>query len=176
MLSEIPPHGCGVPWPGLAGGVAEWRWGCRNGSLAGQGLERTVLPVRGGGQSPVGGRDLAVGMSRRDRSPVGNGCGEGFPEPLQGLDMAPRIARIKRVSAERICGNLRERWAICSVAVHRRFFDGAKIRNNWIAYGSSIISVCEMLLLAHISPIDIYSAGNNHHTTRLCIFYDLYCE
>ena len=114
-MSGIPPHGCGVPWPGTEGGVAEWRWGCRGGSLAGQGLERTVLPVRGGGQSPVGGRDLAVGMSRRDRSPVGNGCGEGFPEPLQGRDMAPRIARIARVSAERVCG---ERRAVFSVAVH----------------------------------------------------------
>ena len=130
MLSEIPPHGCGVPWPGPGpeGGVAEWRWGCRNGSLAGQGLERTVLPVRGGGRSPVGGRDLAVGMSRRDRSPVGNGCGEGFPEPLQGRGTSPQIARIARVSAERICGNLRGLRAICSVAVHRRLFDGAKIR------------------------------------------------
>ena len=26
MLSGIPLHGCGVPWPGTAGGVAEWRW------------------------------------------------------------------------------------------------------------------------------------------------------
>ena len=127
VLFEIPPHGCGVPWPETAGGVAEWRWGCRGGSLAGQGLERTVLPVRGGGQSPVEGRDLAVGMSRWDRSPVGNGCGEGFPEPLQGRDMAPRIARIARVSAERVCGNVTV-WTIWSAAVHRRFFDGAKIR------------------------------------------------
>ena len=121
MSSGIPPHGCGVPWPGPEGGVAEWRWGCRSGSLAGQGLERAVLPVRGGGQSPVGGRDLAVDMSRWDRSPVGNGCGEGFPEPLQGRDMAPRIARIKRVSAERVCEILRGLRAICSVAGHRLF-------------------------------------------------------
>ena len=80
----------------------------------------------------MGGRDLAVGMSRRDRSPVGNGCGEGFPEPLKGLDTSPRIARIARVSAERVCGNLRERRAVCSVAGHRCFFDGAKIQKKRI--------------------------------------------
>ena len=27
VLSEVPPHGCGWPWPRTAGGVAEWRWG-----------------------------------------------------------------------------------------------------------------------------------------------------
>ena len=63
----------------------------------------------------------------RGQSPVGNGCGEGFPEPLQGRDMAPRIARITRVPAERVCGNVTV-GAIWSAAVHRRFFDGAKIR------------------------------------------------
>ena len=24
VLLEVPPHGCGGPWPGMAGGVAEW--------------------------------------------------------------------------------------------------------------------------------------------------------
>lgn len=26
VLFEVPPHGCGGPWPGMTGGVAEWWW------------------------------------------------------------------------------------------------------------------------------------------------------
>ncbi len=55
-------------------------------------------PARG--ESPVGQRNPAASMSRRDRSSVGNECGAGFIRPLQGRDTSLRIVRITRVSAE----------------------------------------------------------------------------
>ena len=64
----------------------------------------------------------------RGQSPVGNGCGAGFLKPLQRRGTSPRIARIARVSAERVCGDLRGLRAVWLAAGHRRFFDGAKIR------------------------------------------------
>jgi len=60
----------------------------------------------------------------RGQSPAGNGCGAGFPKPLQGRGTSPRIARITRVSAERICGNLRGLRAVWLAAVHWCFFRG----------------------------------------------------
>ncbi len=87
----------------------------------------------------MGGRDLAVGMSRWDRSPVGNGCSAGVPKPLQGRDASPRIARIKRVSAERVCGNVTV-WTIWSAAVHRRFFDGANEKKSCALLQKEIIT------------------------------------
>ena len=80
----------------------------------------------------MGGRDLAVGMSRWDRSPVGNGCGEGFPEPLQGLDGV--CLRVSHVSAHRSqmrprsCGDMRE-GAICGVWSYH-LFNGVKTWNR----------------------------------------------
>jgi len=51
-------------------------------------------------------------------------------EPLQGRDTSPRIARITRISAERVCGNLRGQRAICEGGGHR-VFDETKIRKIW---------------------------------------------
>ena len=62
VLSGIPPHGCGVPWPGLAGGVAEWRW---------EGSEVRMLPRAGRRSAGLGGngrawpRTHAVGVRAR---------------------------------------------------------------------------------------------------------------
>ena len=57
----------------------------------------------------------------RGQSSVGNGCSAGGPEPLQGRDTSPRIARIARISAERVCGNLRDQRAICGGGGHKGF-------------------------------------------------------
>ena len=82
---EIPPHGCGLLWPRMIRGVAEWRWGCRNRFTVGQSLERTflVFPVRG-------------------QSPVGNSGGAGFPMPAHSSQLRPRSCRGVREGA--ICG------------------------------------------------------------------------
>ena len=71
----------------------------------------------------------------RDRSPVGNVGGAGSREPLQGLDGVCR--RVSRGSARSLahgavcvpqtgCGDVGD-GAICSVLVHTRLFDGAKV-------------------------------------------------
>lgn len=78
-----------------------------------QSLDRTILPF------PV-----------RGCSPVGTGCGAGFPKPLQGRGTSPRIARIARISAERVCGNLRGLRAVWLAAVH--WLD----KNKWQCYCS----------------------------------------
>ena len=68
----------------------------------------------------------------RGQSPVGNVGGAGSREPLQGLDGVCR--RVSRGSARSLahgavrvpqtgCGD----GAICSVVVHTRLFDGAKV-------------------------------------------------
>ena len=68
-------------------------------------------------------------MSRRDRSPVGNGCGAGFPEPLQGLDgVNLRVSRVSaRICPQTFCVCLRGQRAICEGGGHKRFFDEAKV-------------------------------------------------
>jgi len=99
-------------------------------------------PARG--QSSVGQRNPAASMSRRDRSPVGNVGGEGSREPLQGLDGVCR--RVSRGSARSlahgaVCVPQTKRWdaaegAICSVVVHTRLFDGAKVVFFFVAIRS----------------------------------------
>ena len=90
-------------------------------------------PARG--QSPVGQRNPAASMSRRDRSSVGNVGGAGSREPLQGLDGVCR--RVSRGSARSLAhgavcvpqtgrGDVGD-GAICSVVAHTRLFDGAKV-------------------------------------------------
>ena len=71
--------------------------------------ERRTIPVRG---------CLSVAVGDPMRS----------PNPREGIHGSPRIARITRVSAESVCENLRERWAVWLGVVHWCFFDGAKIR------------------------------------------------
>ena len=90
-------------------------------------------PARG--QSSVGQRNPAASMSRRDRSSVGNVGGAGSREPLQGRDGVCR--RVSHVSARSLahgavcvpqtgCGD-GAGGAICSVVVHTRLFNGAKV-------------------------------------------------
>jgi len=76
-------------------------------------------PARG--QSPVGQRNPAASMSRRDRSPVGNVGGAGSREPLQGLDgVCRRVSHVSaRIWAQEFCGILREQRAICEGGGHR---------------------------------------------------------
>ena len=76
----------------------------------------------------MGGRDLAVGMSRWDRSPIGNGGGVGFLMPLQGRDgVYLCVSRVSaRTWAQEFCGILRGRWAICEGCGHSRFLMGRR--------------------------------------------------
>ena len=71
----------------------------------------------------------------RGQSSVGNVGGAGSREPLQGLDGVCR--RVSRGSARSLahgavcvpqtgCGDAAD-GAICSVVVHTRWFDGAKV-------------------------------------------------
>ena len=62
------------------------------------------------GQSSVVPRNSAAGMSRRDRSSVGNDGGAGFPKPLQGRYWAGcaaaylRVSRVSpRITSARLC-------------------------------------------------------------------------
>ena len=90
-------------------------------------------PARG--QSPVGQRNPAASMSRRDRSPVGNVGGAGSREPLQGLDgVCRRVSRGSVRSLAQGAVRVPQTWrgdgasgVICSVVVHTRLFDGAKV-------------------------------------------------
>ena len=93
-------------------------------------------PARG--QSPVGQRNPAASMSRRDRSSVGNVGGAGSREPLQGLDGVCR--RVSRGSARSLahgavrvpqtgCRDVGD-GAICRARGHCLFFCGAKIRKK----------------------------------------------
>lgn len=49
------------------------------------------------------------------------------PNPREGIHGSPRIARITRILAEKVCGNLRERRAIWLATGHRMGFEGTKI-------------------------------------------------
>ena len=68
-------------------------------------------------------------MSRRDNSPVGNGCGAGVQMPLQGLDwVCLRVSLVSVPSSQlrpRSCRGVKE-GVICEGGGHR-FFDGTKV-------------------------------------------------
>ena len=82
----------------------------------------------------------------RGQSPVGNvGCA-GSREPLQGLDGVCR--RVSRGSARSLahgavrvpqtgCGDVGD-GVICSVVVHTRLFDGAKVVFFFVAIQSAV--------------------------------------
>ena len=78
---------------------------------------------------------VADASPARGQSPVGNGGGAGSREPLKGLDGVCR--RVSRGSARNRahgavcvpqtgCGDVGD-GVICSVVVHTRLFDGAKV-------------------------------------------------
>jgi len=67
--------------------------------MRGSDSERQAVPVRG---------CLSVAVGGPMRS----------PNPREGIHGSPRIARIARISAERVCGNLRERRAVWLGVVH----------------------------------------------------------
>ncbi len=101
-------------------------------------------PARG--QSSVGQRNPAASMSRKDRSPVGNVGGAGSREPLQGRDGVCR--RVSRGSARSLAhgavralqtrGGDAADGAMCSVVVHTRLFDGAKVVFFFVAIQSAV--------------------------------------
>ena len=74
--------------------------------------ERHVCPVRG-------------------QSPVGNGGGEGFPKPLQGLDGVVEECRARFRHTDVACRGRKGQGAcrngICKTLVHTRLFVDAKI-------------------------------------------------
>ena len=92
----------------------------------------------------------------RGQSPVGNVGGAGSREPLQGLDGVCR--RVSRGSARSlahgaVCVPQTKRGgvgdgAICSVVVHTRLFDGAKVVFFFVAIRSEM----EVLLDRQGSP------------------------
>ena len=61
---------------------------------------------------------------------VAEGVPVRSPNPREGIHGSPRIARITRISTERVCGDLRGLRAIWLAAVHRWLFCGAKIRKS----------------------------------------------
>ena len=85
-------------------------------------------------------------MSRRDRSSVGNVGGAGSREPLQGLDgVCRRVSRgsARSLAQEAVCVPRTKRGgvgggAICSVVVHTRWFDGAKVVFFSVAIQSAV--------------------------------------
>ena len=121
-------------------------------------------PARG--QSSVGQRNPAASMSRKDRSPVGNVGGAGSREPLQGLDGVCR--RVSRGSARSLahgavrvpqtgCGDAAE-GVICSVVVHTRLFDGAKI--HFSSYTGKVVFVSNLQFPAHRGKARLLGGGS----------------
>ena len=95
VLLEIPPHGCGRPWPGMVGSVAEWWW-----------VGSELRPFARAGRRSAGlGRESGTRAHTHTVGVRGHGA-----------SCVPQTG----------CGDVAD-GATCSVVVHTRLFDGAKV-------------------------------------------------